>query len=187
MKLNKGAIIAIISIFSIVFLIVVWIFSVEHRAIVYEQKVEDAWSSIEIQKKRQADLYRTLADAIKSHNKHEAETYLNTVNARAGQNGVISDADIKEINQLIDVTVERYPTLESEKNYKTFMSEASSTENLIAEARKAYNTAVTRYNSYVKDRWHKTAINFLDYEVIEFEKISFDNASEDAPTNLFDD
>lgn len=185
MKFNKTLIIIIVAIITVILAIVVGINSVAGNAIAYEEKVTEAMSNIKVAEKRRADLYPTLADAIKSYDKHEAETLLNVVNARKSQDGSLTDTNVNEINELIELVVEKYPDLKSQENYKEFMNESSITENNIRDNRTAYNSAVSRYNTYTRHPIRKFFLSITGYERIEFEKLSYD-VSSDAPTNLFD-
>lgn len=185
MKFNKTVLIIIVAVVATILAVIVGISSVTGNAIAYEEKVTEAKSNIKVAEKRRADLYPTLADAIKDHNKYEAETFLNVVNARTAQNGSLTDANVNEINEMINLVVEKYPDLKSHDNYKEFMKESSTTENNIRDVRIAYNTAVSRYNMYTKHPIRKFFLSITGYERVEFEKLSYD-VSEDAPTNLFD-
>lgn len=185
MKFNKTVVIIIVAIVAAILAVIIGVYSVAGSAIAYGEKVTEAKSNIQVAEKRRADLYPTLANAIKDYNKHEAETLLNVVNARAAQNGSLTDANVKEIKGMIKLVVEKYPDLESNNNYKEFMKESSMTENNIRDVRTAYNTAVSRYNEYTKHPIRKFFLSLTGYERVEFEKLSFD-VSEDAPTNLFD-
>ena len=184
--MSKKAIIIIVSIVSIVAAIALVIVGISHvpaTAISYGEKVTEAYSAIKVQEKRRADLLPNLADAVKSYNKHEYETLMDVIKARTEDDGIISDADVNEISGIIKVVVESYPELKSNENYKTYMKEISITENMISETRIAYNSAVTRYNTYVKHPIKKFFLNLTGYEFLEFEKLDYD-VSEDAPTNL---
>lgn len=185
MKFNKTVTIIIVAVVVAILAVIVGINSVAGNAIAYEEKVTEAKSNIKVAEKRRADLYPTLADAIKSYDKHEAETLLNVVNARKAQDGSLTDENVNEINGIIDIVVERYPDLKSQDNYKEFMKESSITENNIRDVRTAYNTAVSRYNTYTRHPIRKFFLSLTGYERLEFEKLSYD-VSEDAPTNLFD-
>lgn len=185
MKFNKTVVIIIVAVIASILAAIVAVNSVQATAIAYEEKVTDAKSNIQVAEKRRADLYPTLADAIKSYDKHEAETLLNVVSARKEQDGSLTDANVNEINEMINIVVEKYPDLKSQDNYKEFMKESSITENNIRDVRIAYNTAVSRYNSYTRPSLRKFILSLTGYERVEFEKLSYD-VSEDAPTNLFD-
>lgn len=185
MKFNKTIVIIIVAIVAAILAVIVGINSVAGTAIAYEEKVTEAESNIKVAEKRRADLYPTLADAIKSYDEHEAETLIDVVNARKSENGAITDENVNEINRMIDIVVEKYPDLKSQDNYKEFMKESSITENNIRDVRTAYNTAVSRYNTYTRHPLHKFFLSLTGYERVEFEKLSYD-VSEDVPTNLFD-
>lgn len=185
MKFNKTVVIIIVAVIASILAAIAAVNSVQATAIAYEEKVTDAKSNIQVAEKRRADLYPTLADAIKSYDKHEAETLLNVVSARKEQDGSLTDANVNEINEMINIVVEKYPDLKSQDNYKEFMKESSITENNIRDVRIAYNTAVSRYNSYTRPSLREFFLSLTGYERVEFEKLSYD-VSEDAPTNLFD-
>ena len=63
--------------------------------------------------------------------------------ARTEQDGTISDETVNEINEFVNVVVERYPELTHQDNYEQFMKESAITENKIAETREAYNKTVS--------------------------------------------
>lgn len=185
MKINKTVVIIISAIVAVFLAIIVGINSVAGTAIAYAEKVTEAESNIKIAEKRRADLYPTLADAIKSYDEHEAETLLNVVNARKAQNGSLTDENINEINGMIELVIEKYPDLKSQDLYEEFMKESSITENNIRDVRTAYNSAVSRYNTYTLNPLRKFFLSLTGYERIDFQKLSYD-VSENAPTNLFD-
>lgn len=184
MKINKGTIIIVVAIIATIILAIVAINSVPANAIAYAEKVTEARSAIKVQEKRRADLYPNLADCVQAFDKHEYQTLVDLVKARTGQDGTISDEAVNEIKAAFNVVVEKYPDLDSQKNYEMIMNEISTTENKIAETRVAYNKTVSRYNTYTLHPIHKFFLSLTGYEVIEFEKLDY-NVSEDAPTNLF--
>lgn len=185
MKFNKTVVIIIVAVVAAILAVIVGISSVAGNAIAYEEKITEAKSNIKVAEKRRADLYPIFADAIKSYDNHEAETFLNVVNARKSQDGSFTDANVNEINGIIDLVVKKYPDLKSQDNYKEFLKESSLTENNIRDVRTAYNTAVSRYNTYTRHPIRKFFLSITGYERVEFEKLSYD-VSEDAPTDLFD-
>lgn len=155
--------------------------SVPNKVISYEEQITTAQSEIKIQEKRRADLIPNLVDCVKEYDKHEYETLMAVVEAR----GTNSDASVQEIQTMINAVAEQYPDLKSNENYKELMNELSTTENKIAQVRSNYNEWVTKHNSYVKKFPNRNILDFLGYEVTEFQKLNFDTSS-DAPTNLFD-
>lgn len=154
--------------------------SIPNKVISYEEQVTTAQSEIKIQEKRRADLIPNLVDCVKEYDKHEYETLLVVVKAR----GTSSDSSVREIQTMINAVAEQYPNLKSNENYKELMNELSTTENKISQVRSNYNEWVTKYNSYTRKFPNKQILNFLGYEVTEYQKLTFD-VSSDAPTNLF--
>lgn len=185
MKVNKTTAIVISAVLAAIIMTIVAINSIHGNAINYEENVTEAESAIKVEEKKRAELYPNLVDCVKAYDKHEAETLLNVVNARRAQDGTITDKGVNEINEAINIVLEKYPTLKSQENYKTLMNDISMTENGIAATRKSYNKMVTRYNTYTRNPLRKFFLSITGYERIEFQKLSYD-VSEDAPTNLFD-
>ena len=59
------------------------------------------------------------------------------------------------------------------------------TENKIVEVRKAYNQQVTRYKRFVRQFPSKQLLSLTDYEVLDYERLEFENSSVDAPKVSF--
>lgn len=150
---------------------------VQNKAISLEEQITTAQSEIKIQEKRRADLIPNLVDCVKSYNEHE----YNTLQGVIAERGAGSDEAVTQVM----LTVERYPELKSNENYKQLMTELATTENLIKNTRSNYNTWVTKYNSYIRKFPNRSILNSLGYEVQTFSKLDY-NVSSDAPTNLFD-
>lgn len=169
---------------AVVIGIIVGINSFAANAISFEEKVTEAQSAIKVQEKRRADLIPNLVDCVKAYDAHEYQTLVDLVNARKGQDGTISDETVHEVKDIINVVVENYPELSSQKNYQELMNELSITENKIAESRDSYNRSVSRYNTYVRHPIHNMFLSLTGYEIQQFNKLDYD-VSEDAPTGLF--
>lgn len=153
---------------------------VKNKAISYEEQIENAKSDINVQEKRRADLIPNLVDCVKEYDKHEYETLMSVIGARS----MSSDADVAEVQRMINVVAEAYPELKSDENYRELMNELATTENMIANYRSNYNSFVKSYNRYIRQFPNATILSFLGYENVEYQYLTF-NVSEDAPTNLF--
>lgn len=156
------------------------VITTQNRAISLEELVSVTASDIQVQEKRRVDLVHNLVDTVKQYDKHEEETLENVVAGR-GKQGDITDA-----STVISATAEAYPQLKADTNYKQLMTELSATENIIAEHRKTFNSAVKDYNRYIKKFPTTLFLKFTGYEKQNFEYLDF-NASENAPTDLFGD
>ena len=82
---------------------------------------------------------------IKQYDKHEAETLKAVADGRSS-----GETDIENVSTSIAAISEDYPELKSDKNYRQFMTDLTTTENLIANYRENYNKQVKQYRRYVK-------------------------------------
>ena len=132
-----------------------------------EEKAKAAWSEVQNQYQRRADLIPNLVETVKGYAAQEREVLTAVVEARAKASQVKVDAStindparFKEFqdaqNQLTGalgrllVTVERYPELKSNQNFLALQSQLEGTENRIAVARRDYIQAVRDYNLTLK-------------------------------------
>ena len=128
-----------------------------NRIVTEEQQVESAWSQVENQLQRRADLIPNLVEVVKGYARHEKSVFDDIANARAAMLGASSRADkIQTANQfegaiskLMAIT-EAYPQLKADGNFQRLMDELAGTENRIAVERKRYNDAVQQYNSDIR-------------------------------------
>ena len=181
----KSAKIVLITIAIIIAAILLGVFAaqgVQNKAISLEEQIYTAYSDIDVQQKRRADLIPNLVDCVKAYDEHEYQTLVDVVNAR----GADSDQSVTEIQTMIQAVAEAYPDLKSNENYKELMNELATTENLIANYRSGYNKWIKNYNQYVRKFPNKQILNMLGYEVMSYTYLEY-NASVDAPTNLFGD
>ena len=66
------------------------------------------------------------------------------------------------------------------------MNELSTTENLIAQHRTAYDKSVENYNSYTRKFPARVLLGWTGYEKVQYEKLNFEGY-EEGLTNLFED
>lgn len=163
---------------AFVVMIVFGVQSVQNKAITIEESVYTAQSDIKVQEKRRVDLVYNLADCIKQYDKHES----NTLESLA--DSMNKGANVENVETSIAAIAYDYPELQSNQNYKQFMTELSTTENLIAQYRENYNKSVTKYNRYIKKFPARLFLDITGYEKVDFKRLNFD-VSEDAPQNLF--
>lgn len=154
--------------------------SSQNKAIALEQAVEIAESDIHVQEKRRFDLLPNLVDAIKQYDKHEAEVLQAIVDGRGGAAG------FENVSTAIAAVAEAYPELKSSENYKQYMTELATTENLIAQYRSNYNAQVGAYKRYIGGFPTRIFLDWAGYAPVEYEKLDY-GAPADAPTNLFGD
>jgi LemA protein len=123
--------------------------------VVKRNRVQNAWSQIDVQLKRRHDLIPNLVNAVKGFMAHERDLLERVTQARA--NAIAAGDDVparaaaentlsQAVRSLFAVA-EAYPTVRANENMLALQEELSSTENRIAFARQFYNDAVLEYNT----------------------------------------
>jgi LemA protein len=128
-----------------------------NRIVTEEQAVESAWSQVENQLQRRADLIPNLVETVKGYARHEKGVFDDIANARAAMLGASSRAEkIQTANQfegaiskLLSIA-EAYPQLKADGSFQRLQDELAGTENRLAVERKRYNDAVQQYNTDIR-------------------------------------
>ena len=126
-----------------------------------------AWSEVQNQYQRRADLVPNLVETVRGYAAQERETLTAVVEARAKATQMTLPADITTNPQAFQqfqqnqaqlssalarllVVVEAYPDLKSNQNFLSLQSQLEGTENRIAVARRDYILSVQAYNTEVR-------------------------------------
>lgn len=141
----------------------------------YDEQVKSAWSQVENQFQRRADLIPNLVETVKGFASQERETLQAVVEARSKVGGLQASGDLLNnpenlqkfqqaqaqlgsALQRLMVVVERYPDLKSNQNFLALQSQLEGTENRIAVARRDYIAAIQQYNTELRTfpgrLWH---------------------------------
>ena len=157
--------VAVIVIIAIVVLLLLAVALFYNGLVRTRNRVDDAWSQIDVQLKRRYDLIPNLVETAKGYLAHErgtleaviaARNTAVTANTRAAQNPGDASA-MKEISSAetalsgvmgrLFALAESYPDLKANTTMLSLMEELTSTENKVSFARQAYNDAVMAYNT----------------------------------------
>lgn len=131
-----------------------------------EEQVRQTWSQVENQYQRRADLVPNLVNTVKGYAQHEQSTLTGVIEARAKATSATVNFDNMdsesfanyqaaqgELTQALGrlmVTVERYPDLKANENFRDLQSQLEGTENRISTERRRYNQAVEQYNLSIR-------------------------------------
>lgn len=194
--MKKSTIIAI----AAVVVIALWGISSYNGLVNKEEGVSSAWSNVENQYQRRADLIPNLVNTVKGYASHEKETFQAVIEARSKATQVTVSADqltpeaMKEyqkaqgevgsaLGRLLAVA-EAYPDLKANENFKELQAQLEGTENRISVERKKFNETAQEYNQSIR-RFPATIIA----SICGFEKRPYFEAEEGAqkaPTVSFD-
>ena len=139
---------------AIIVLLIIWIIGIYNGLVSSRQKVDNAWSQIDVTLQRRFDLIPNFVETVKGYMNHESETFekitalrtswanSSSVEEKANLNNELSGA----LKTIMAVS-ENYPDLKSNTNFSELSEEIRNTENKIAFSRQFYNDSVTRYNT----------------------------------------
>ena len=139
--------------------IVLWVIMIYNGLVAMRQRVNQAFSDVDVQTKQRHDLIPNLVETVKGYASHERGTLEAVVQARnaavtAQAGGVAAQAAAENmlsgaLRQLFALS-EAYPDLKANQNFQQLQSELSDLENKIAAARRFFNNAVQEYNTGIQ-------------------------------------
>ena len=188
-----------IIIIAVAVLAVVWGITGYNGLVSMDEGVQTKWADVETQYQRRADLIPNLVNTVKGYAAHESETLQAVVEARAKATSVNIDPSNMSAEQIANfqkaqdgvssalsrllVTVEKYPDLKANENFKELQSQLEGTENRISVARRDYNEAARKYNTTLRSFPKNILAGMFGFE----KKAYFEaqEGSEQAPTVQF--
>jgi LemA protein len=137
--------------------ILLYLMMAYNRFVVLKNRIDNAWSQIDVQLKRRYDLIPNLIETVKGYAKHEKKVFTEVTAARTASMSATTLTDKAKANNHLSETLkslfavaENYPKLEANQNFLMLQEELSGTESKIAYARQAYNDSVLSYNTGVE-------------------------------------
>ena len=151
---------------GVVAVVVIFFYATYNGFVNKEEGLKSAWSNVETQYQRRADLIPNLVSTVKGYAAHETQTLNEVTEARARATSINLSADdltperLQQFQQaqaqvrsalgrLIAVS-ESYPDLKANRNFLELQAQLEGTENRIAVARKDFNAVAQRYNVSVR-------------------------------------
>ena len=143
-------------IIGVVVLLVLWLIASYNKLVRGKNKVEEAFSTMDVYLKKRFDLIPNLVETVKGYAKHESETLEKVIAARnaagSSQNmeeRVKNEAALSGALKNIFALAESYPDLKANTNFMDLQGQLKQVEEDIANARKFYNAVVRNYNNDV--------------------------------------
>lgn len=132
----------------------IWTFN---RLVALRKRGDGAWSDIDVQLKRRADLVPALVETVKGYARHESTTLEAAVAARnqAAQATTIADRAEREqsvaraVGRLFAIA-EAYPDLKASAGFQQLHRSLVDVEDHLQSARRYYNAVVRDYNTLVE-------------------------------------
>ena len=120
-------------------------------------RVEEAWSGIDVQLKRRHDLIPNLVESVKGYATHERKTFENVTKARSQAMGASGVEEVGKAENALSaalgqlrVVAEQYPDLRATENFQQLQNQLSELEDEIQASRRIYNSNVQSYNTKIQ-------------------------------------
>jgi LemA protein len=137
--------------------IALWVMGAYNGLIAIRNKVEEAFSTMDVYLVKRYDLIPNLVETVKGYASHEKDTLDAVIRARnAAQSSGTIDEKIANENVLagtlgrLFALTEAYPDLKANANFMDLQGQLKSLEEDVANARKYYNGAVRQYNTQIQ-------------------------------------
>ncbi|HLM84217.1 MAG TPA: LemA family protein, partial [Candidatus Bathyarchaeia archaeon] len=142
---------------AIIVVIVFWVIAIYNGLVRLKNRVDEAWSDIDVQLKRRYDLIPNLVNTVKGYAAHEKEVFEKVTEARTRAMGAQSAADKAQAENALSQTLkslfavaEAYPDLKANQNFLELQRELTDTEDKIQAARRFYNGNVRDFNTKIQ-------------------------------------
>ena len=153
----------IIVVVAIAVLLVLAVVAIYNRLVRLRNRVDNAWSQVDVQLRRRYDLIPNLVETVKGYAAHERATFEEVTAARTRAQQASNVAEQAQAENALTAAIgrlfavaEAYPELRATENFQRLQADLTDTEDKIRVSRQIYNDAV----------------------------LSYDNALESVPTNI---
>ena len=151
---------------AVIAALAMWAISAYNGMVKMDESVSTAWSNVENQYQRRADLIPNLVNTVKGYAAHEKETFEAVVSARSKATQMTIDPENltpeklqqyqkaqgeigAALGRLLAIT-ENYPELKANENFKELQAQLEGTENRISVERRNFNEMARTYNTSIR-------------------------------------
>src|SRR4051812_19647301 len=168
---------AFIVLLVILVVVVLAIVGLYNKLVSLRVRSENAWSDIDVQLKRRADLIPNLVSTVKGYANHERETLDAVTQARtravAAQSGTPAqraqaEGELTNALRGLTVAVEAYPQLQASANFRDLQGQLTTIEEAVQDSRRYYNAVVRDLNTAISTIPSKFVAGPMGYHELEF-------------------
>jgi len=174
---------------ALVVLAGLWAIFAYNSLVRHKNMVAEAWSGIDAQLKRRADLIPNLVETVKGYATHERQTFNELARLRSAGQGQGDVAQRAQTEQAITAAIgkvmavaEAYPELKASANFQSLQKDLADTEDQIQLARRYYNGTVRDYNVMIEQFPSNLVASFGSFKSAPFFQI--DNEADRAAPKI---
>lgn len=178
-------------ILGLVVLALLWLIAVYNGLVTLKNRVDEAWSDIDVQLKRRYDLIPNLVETVKGYARHESATMESVIRARAAAMGATSTADKAQAENTLSQSLkslfaiaENYPDLKASQNFLELQNDLKDAEDKIQAARRFYNANVRDFTTKMQVFPNNVIVGRMRFKKYEFFEIG-NEAERAAPQVKF--
>ncbi|MGB2687431.1 MAG: LemA family protein [Desulfobacterales bacterium] len=133
---------------------IAWFINAYNRFVKYKNRIEEAWSGIDVALRRRFNLIPNLIRAIERYEEHETKIFQTKNDYLAGSTGISNrveeESQISKSLRGILALAEAYPDLKASTNFLELQNSLNEIEEDIQKARNRYNSNVGRFNTLIE-------------------------------------
>jgi LemA protein len=178
---------------GVLVVLLVLVFILSYNGLVrLRNRIDNAWSQIDVQLKRRYDLIPNLVETVKGYAAHERQTFEEVTAARTAAQqaqGVAEQAQAENVltaalGRLFAVA-EAYPQLRATENFQQLQAQLSDVEQNIAVSRQVYNDTVLSYDNALETVPTNVIAGLFHFNPREY--FQTEEATREAPRVSFTD
>ena len=161
---------ALYIVLGLVALTALWAVLTYNGLIGSRNRVDEAWSGIDVQLKRRHDLVPNLVEAVRGYAAHEQQTLQRVTEARdrarsAGNGGerAAAESELGRSLGAINALAEQYPELRAAEGFRQLQAQLAELEDEIQASRRIYNGNVRSYQTRKQVFPNSLIVGFGDF------------------------
>lgn len=168
-------------IMAVIILLIVYIFVLYNGFVSLNNKVKEAFATMDVYLKKRWDLIPNLVETVKGYANHEQETFSEVTKLRNSNYESMSNEEKIITNEKMNTKIDRimalkeaYPELKANENFKDLSEQLRKIEDDIANSRKYYNAVVRLYNNKVEMFPNNLVAKIFGYQLKKMFEASVD-------------
>ena len=177
-------------ILGVIAIIVFWIISIYNKLVGFKNRMQEAWSGIDVFLKKRHDLVPNLVETVKGYAAHEKQTFEEVIRCRSqavqatGQEAQMeSEAGLGRALGRLMAVAESYPELKANANFLELQRQLTELEYELSSSRRYYNGTVRENNIYAESFPSNIIAGMFNFKKGQFFEI--DKAEKEVPKVSF--